>query len=660
MRLLGNRSRLMLFVLALFSSVLVACEPTGGTGARATSVTASPAFLSFDGTSTASLSVTANGSWTLTSDSPWLKVSRSAGSTGTTTVNVTVDRTGLSPQQFAGELTFSGSRELESVTVSMRFPTVSGQLSDSEGRVTASSRTPGMALAGASADAAAAEVIPGEYLVLLSDGMARVLEARSSGLTLQSAEPRLATFQTMGSALAGDYRLAVKSPVVGADLPVMAVTASAEEAARLAADGRVRLIEPNRRWVVPRVEQAAIDVDYDYGFQWHYEDINLAAAWGVTEGDAGVVVAVIDSGFVTNHSDLRDNLLAGYDFEAMDSDPSSTTVCRDHGTHVAGTVVATWNSTVNVIGVAPGAKVRPIRVGYEQGGECALDFAAIINAMGYAAGYKIEGVPQIPPVDVINMSLGGYGKLEILEAAVELVLEAGVSIVAAAGNDAHDDLVAYPAAYPGVIGVSATDSNEQIAFYSNAGQQIDVTAPGGDMQGDLDGDGYPDGVLSLGWDSDQNSEGWVFMQGTSMASPHVAGVVALMKSVNPDLDPATIVLLLQSSARDIGLVGPDTFYGWGMVDARAAVEAARDASRALFSDVTVRLVDDAGVVAWAKANASGTYDLGQVAAGSYTLEAGTDRDGDGLIDDLGEFYANTAVTVTYAGDMVRNLDVNLR
>lgn len=661
MHLPFHHLRPVLVLLVILALALVACQPAGGTGgsARATSVTVSPAYLSFDGTLSASISVTANGSWTLASDAPWLKVSRASGSTGTTTVTVSVDREGLSPQQYAGELTLAGSGELGSVTVSMRFPTVSGQLSDAEGRVTAGSLAPGVALASASAEAAAAEVVHGEYLVLLSDGMARVLEARAAGVSLQVAEPRLATFQAMASSLAGDYGLAVRASVVGADLPVMVVKASDGEVASLAADGRVRLVEPNRRWVVPRVEPAAIDVGYDFGYQWHYEDINLDTAWSFTEGDARVVVAVIDGGFATYHKDLRDNLLPGYDFAFMDPDPSSTTICLEHGTHVAGTVAATWNSTYNVIGVAPGVKVRPVRVGYESGGDCEMDMAAIINGMGYAAGYKVEGAPQIPPVDVINISLGGYGYSEILETAVGMVLEAGVSIVAAAGNDGVDTVM-YPAAYGGVIGVSATDPNEQLAYYSNGGQEIDVAAPGGDMRYDLDGDGFVDGVLSLGWNFGPNTENWVFSQGTSMASPHVAGVVALMKSVNPDLDPATIVFLLRSSARDLGLSGPDTFYGWGMVDAGAAVKMAREASRARFSEVIVRLRNGATMVASANASATGAFSLGQVPAGSYTLEAGTDRDGDGLIDDLGEFYASTPVTVAYAGDVVRNLGVELR
>src|SRR5690606_12465064 len=211
------------------------------------------------------------------------------------------------------------------------------------------------------------------------------------------------------------------------------------------------------------------------------------------------------------HRDLRDNLLPGYDFAFGDSDPSSTTVCLEHGTHVAGTVAATWNSTHNTSGAAPGVKVRPIRAGYERGEDCALDTKAIVDGMLFAAGYQLDGVPQIPPVDVINLSLGGYGYMATLEEAVDLALEAGVSIVAAAGNDALD-VVMYPAAYDGVIGVSATNINGTLAYYSNTGQEIDVAAPGGDMRYDRNDDGYADGVLSLGWDRDRNTESWVFMQ----------------------------------------------------------------------------------------------------------------------------------------------------
>src|SRR5690606_27606152 len=128
----------------------------------------------------------------------WLKTSRATGSTGTTTVNVTIDRGGLAPRQYAGELTLSGVSELATITVSMRFPTVSGQVSDAEGRVTAGSRAPDAELAAAARGASDA-VVPGEYLVLLNDGMARVLESRASGASLQAAEPSLAAFQAMAS-----------------------------------------------------------------------------------------------------------------------------------------------------------------------------------------------------------------------------------------------------------------------------------------------------------------------------------------------------------------------------------------------------------------------------------------------------------------------------
>src|SRR5690606_26753144 len=194
---------------------------------------------------------------------------------------------------------------------------------------------------------------------------------------------------------------------------------------------------------------------------------------------------------------------------------------------------------------------RLLRVGIENAGSCVLDDLAVYNAILYAAGVGVSGAPQIPPVDVINLSLGTYEYSGILEWVVRVALEAGVSVVAAAGNDSFDGVVMFPAAFQGVIGVSATDMTEGRAHYSNAGPQVDVAAPGGDTRYDRDLDGWLDGVISLGWDLVNDQATYVALQGTSMATPHVAGVVALMRSVNPDLDPGAVMTLVRATARDL-------------------------------------------------------------------------------------------------------------
>lgn len=659
-----TRSVAVLCALVLF---ITACDSGGGGGgprppAHATIITLDQEFLSFDGSSAGSVTVTANGAWTLASDSSWLRASPASGRSGTTTVSLSIDRDGIAPAQYAGGVTFSGAAPLKSVTVNMRFPRVTGQVSERAGRVTAGSISPELRSAASSlASQAAAEVIPGEFLVRMNDGMARVLEFGASGVVPQDTDVTLGSLQAMSASVASDHGLAVASPVASSVLPVMVVRASdAAAASRLMGDGRVSVVEPNLRLSAPPLDPAAITVTYDFGVQWHYDHINLSDAWNVTQGEDRVMVAVIDSGFATLHPNLQPNLVPGYDFAFNDADPSANTLaCVEHGTHVAGTIAATWNEEFNIIGAAPGVKVRPVRVGIEDGSGCPMPLSAVISAVLYSSGYALEGVPQVPPADVINMSIGGNSYSAIYEEAITLAQLAGSSVVAAAGNDGVNSVM-YPAAYDGVIGVSATDLTGELAWYSNYGSEIDVTAPGGDTGVDLNGDLYADGVLSLAWDVFNNHPYFQFLQGTSMAAPHVSAVVALMKSVNPDLDPASVTLLLRSSARDIGIPGPDTFYGWGMVDAAAAVELAREVSTARFSEVVVRLRSGSTVVASANASASGSFDLGLVAAGTYTLEAGTDRDGDGRIDDVGEFYVSTSVTVSYSGDVNRALTLDLQ
>lgn len=651
-----SRPRFALAFTALVALVLAGCQ-VPGEPTDATTLTVFPPTLSFDGTSEATITVSANGRWSVAPDVAWLEVSADGGPAGSTTLKVTVDRDGLPPLLYAGALRFAGAEELTAVPVSMRFPTVSGRVVDPEGGMVAGLRAAGADAAAAQA-AADAELVPGEYLVLLNAYMAAALEAGAPGQVRASADPSLATYRAVAAGLAADHGVTVLAPVLGAALPVMVVAASDEAAARLAADGRVRAVEQNRRWRVPQLEPIAPGPDHDFGRQWHYDSIDLGDAWAVTLGEEEVVVAVIDTGFATAHSDLSGNLLPGYDFAEGDADPSAYDDCAGHGTHVAGTVAATWNQAENVVGVAPGVRLRPVKVGTMSGGVCDVKTDAVANALAYAAGHQLQGVSPIPPVDVINISLGGYGSSTVLEAAVEAALDAGVVVVAPAGNDGRGTVM-YPAAYDGVIGVSATDAVDGLAYYSNHGPQVDFAAPGGDTDKDLNSDGYPDGVLSLGWHP-LTGEDWVLMQGTSMAAPHVSGVVALVKSVDPELDAAGVMAVLKASARDLGPEGFDQYFGWGQVNAGAAVSATAEGSPLRFNRVTVRLLDGDQVVASTRARLSGAFDLGMVASGSYTLEAVTDLDLDGSTDDPGEFHASLPVTVQYTGDLVVDLDVEPR
>jgi serine protease len=197
----------------------------------------------------------------------------------------------------------------------------------------------------------------------------------------------------------------------------------------------------------------------------------------------------------------------------------------------------------------------------------------LIQALRYAAGLSNAcGVLPATPADIVNLSLGGPDPSATLDATLAQVRAAGLVVVAAAGNQAST-LPAYPAASPGVLSVVAVDAAANLAPYSNFGASVDLAAPGGDLSADRGLDGFGDGVLSTLYDDAQDEFVYGFYQGTSMATPHVAGVIALMLGVNPALTPADVDTMLASGSmtRDIG----STFlFGRGLLDAFEAVGAA--------------------------------------------------------------------------------------
>ncbi|HRW64978.1 MAG TPA: S8 family serine peptidase [Candidatus Competibacter sp.] len=333
-----------------------------------------------------------------------------------------------------------------------------------------------------------------------------------------------------------------------------------------------------------------------YRFQWHYSQINLPQAWDLTTG-TDAIIAVIDTGVVLSHPDLQGQMVAGYDFisnpsnagdgDGIDSNPDDPGDGTDpgggssfHGTHIAGTVAAATNNSVGVAGVAFGAKVMPLRALGRFGG---TDYD-IEQAVRYAAGLPNDS-GTVPPrrADVINLSVGGPGFSTATQAVYDQARAAGVVIVAAAGNDGSNTPF-YPAAFPSVLGVGAVDIDKARAPYSNFGTAVSVVAPGGNTARDVNGDGKPDGVLSTAASDSSGTlvNDYAIWQGTSMATPHVAGVLALMKSVAPKLTPQDIDTLLASGAltEDLGKPGRDDQFGYGLINAyKAVVAAANSAGR---------------------------------------------------------------------------------
>jgi serine protease len=327
--------------------------------------------------------------------------------------------------------------------------------------------------------------------------------------------------------------------------------------------------------------------------QWHYPAISLEPAWTITTGGTTdrppVVVAVVDTGVLLEHPDLSGQLLrdstgrpVGFDFvqdagrandgDGIDSDPSDPgdnahgpAQGSFHGTHVAGTVAADSNNGIGVAGVSWGARLMPLRALGVDGGTT-FD---VIQALRYAAGLSnVSGTMPPQRADIINLSLGSDFFSEAEQNTLNEARAQGVFVVASAGNNASNVPV-YPASYDGVVSVSATTIEGASASYSNFGQHVDVAAPGGTRS---------NGVLStLGEGGGGNINfGYGLLDGTSMATPHVAGVIALMKSVHPDLTPNEFDALLQSGqlTDDGGPTGRDDRFGWGIINANKAVQAA--------------------------------------------------------------------------------------
>lgn len=331
-----------------------------------------------------------------------------------------------------------------------------------------------------------------------------------------------------------------------------------------------------------------------YTYQWNYQQLNLPAAWDFTTGSNQVIVAVIDTGIYLNHPDLSGaaKLTPGYDFitlpaiagdgDGPDPDPNDpgdrsgiNSHSSFHGTHVAGIIAAKSNNNIGVSGVAWGAKIMPLRA-LGRGGGTSFDIA---QAILYAAGLD-NATAALPAqkADVINMSLGSVFSADVERLAIERARDKGLIIVAAAGNNATAE-PHYPASYEGVFSVSATDIQGNLALYSSFGETVDIAAPGGQCFTDLNNDGLYDCVLST-WVDDSSSPSvprYQGLQGTSMATPHVAGVFALMKSLNPSLTGQDIRSLLLGGelTTDRGASGRDDKFGYGLIDARKAVIAAR-------------------------------------------------------------------------------------
>lgn len=367
-----------------------------------------------------------------------------------------------------------------------------------------------------------------------------------------------------------------------------------EIARRVAQDPDVLFAEADT-WMHPLQAAPVTPNDPRFKEQWDMSSatvgINAPAAWAITKGSPTVVMAVLDTG-IRPHSEFGTRILPGFDFissatagndgNGRDNDatdpgdfcPPNSPTSSWHGTHVAGTMGATGDNGVGVAGINWVSKILPVRVL----GKCGGATSDISDGVRWAAGLAVPGVPNNPnPAKVLNLSLGGTGACgTTMGNAVKAINAAGAVMVVAAGNSNTNVSTATPANCAGVIAVAATSRVGGRATYSNFGTLVKIAAPGGDTS-----TGAANGILST-LNSGATTPGvdsYAIYQGTSMATPHVAGVVSLMFSVKPTLTPTQVLQILQSSSRKFPTgTGRDcttTTCGAGMLDAAAAVRAAK-------------------------------------------------------------------------------------
>jgi len=266
--------------------------------------------------------------------------------------------------------------------------------------------------------------------------------------------------------------------------------------------------------------------------------IHAPQGWDLSTGSSAVTIAILDTGVDLDHVDLASKIVPGFDFVNSDNDPQDD---NGHGTHVAGIAAAASNNGIGVAGVAWGAHIMPVKVLNASGNGSYADVAAGIV---WAADNGAQ---------VINLSLGGSMPSSVLEDAVDYAYGKGVTLVAAAGNSGSNSVL-YPARYPHVIAVAATDSSNNRASFSNFGPEIDVAAPGVAIYSTIIGDKY------------------AYLSGTSMAAPFVSGLAAILMGIPANASPDEITHEIETTALDLGIPGRDDYYGYGLIQMDAALQ----------------------------------------------------------------------------------------
>ena len=353
-----------------------------------------------------------------------------------------------------------------------------------------------------------------------------------------------------------------------------------------------------------KVEPTMIPNDSGYGNQWALPKIQAPQGWDTTQGTSDVTIAVLDTGVTATHADLQDKVVPGYNVVDNNTD---TTDLQGHGTLMMGIAGATTNNSIGMAGVAINPKIMMIRICNNAEGWAY--WSDLADGIIYAADHGVK---------IVSISFGGTSPSVAVQNAVNYAYSKGVFISASAGNS-NSSVQSYPAACDHVVAVAATDSADNKASFSNYGPWVDIASPGVSIY------------------STNRTGSYSSVSGTSPACPHVAGIGALLLSLNKDLTPLQIENIIEQQADDLGTTGRDDIFGWGRINMRKAVNSisappvpvygtisgrvlnANDSSPLL--GATVNALQSGRIVTSARTSADGSYQLLNLSVGTYSVAA---------------------------------------